>query len=70
METTKEIIEQCPDLSTDERKVLLYVYGFAGYRITRWVERKLPDDNYRGLLKKAGEKLRAFKEESFNRAGK
>lgn len=65
MKTTKEMIEQCPSLSTDERKVLFHAYGFASNRIKRWVEKKLPDDNYRGLLKKAGKKLRAFKGVSF-----
>lgn len=61
METTKKMIEQCPDLSTDERKVLLFSHGFAGNRIKSWVKKKLPDDNYKGILGKAAPKLRAFK---------
>ena len=61
MEITKKMIEQCTDLSTDERKVMLHAYGFAGNRVKRWVERKLPDDNYIGLFVKADSKLRALK---------
>ena len=55
------------DLSTDERKVLIYVYGFAGNRIERWVKKKLPEDNYEGLLGTAAPKLRAFKELSLEK---
>jgi len=69
MKTTKEMIEQCPGLSTDERKVLLHSHGFAGNRITHWVEKKLPDENYKGLLGKAAPKLRAFKKTKDHETG-
>lgn len=62
MRITRDMIIQCPDLSRDERKVLLYVHHFAGKRIRKWIEGRLPRENYQGLLSKASKKLHAFKE--------